>query len=69
MAKKYFIEVIGEAGQVVFKSQSDSAKALLKRYNKAAYGQDGMYKDFFFGTKSTNITEEIEYRVSCGWDI
>ncbi len=68
--KKYYMAVIDENEQVIFRSTSDSAKALIKRYNKAAYSSDGnMYSGFYFGKKETNITPEIEYEVARGRDV
>lgn len=65
--KKYYINHVDEIGNVIFSSQSNSAAALLKRYNKAAYSSDGsMYSNFYLGSKKTNITEEIMERVACG---
>lgn len=65
--KKYYMIVKDENDQVIFRSTSDSAKALLNRYNKAAYSSDGsMYANFYFAKQETNITEDIAYRVACG---
>lgn len=70
MSKKFYMIVRDENGNVIFNHQSDKAKRLLALYNKEAFSSDGnMYQSFYFGAKKTNITEEIEYAVSCGKDV
>ena len=65
--KQYYMIVTDENDQVIFRSTSDSAKALLKRYDKAAYSSDGcMYANFYFAKHETNITADIAYRAACG---
>lgn len=64
---KYYIKHFDEFGNIIFFSRSDSASALITRYNKAAFFSDGnMSSRFFSGRHESNITPEIEYRVSCG---
>ena len=70
MNKKFYMIVRDEYGNVIFNHKSDKAKRLIALYNKEAFSADGnMYQRFYFGTRETNITEEIEFAVSCGKDI
>ena len=70
MNKKFYMIVRDEYGNVIFNHKSDKAKRLTALYNKEAFSADGnMYQRFCFGTKETNITDEIFYAVSCGKDI
>ena len=70
MNKKFYMIVRDEYGNVIFNHKSDKAKRLIARYNKEAFSSDGnMYQIFCFGTRETNITEEIEFAVSCGTDV
>ena len=70
MNKKFYMIVRDEYGNVIFNHKSDKAKRLIVLYNKEAFSTDGnMYQSFYFGTKETNITDEIFYAVSCGKDI
>lgn len=62
MKKKYYIICTGEHGGIIFKSQSDNADTLIKRYEKAAYSDSGnMYQQFYFCTMETNITDKMWY--------
>ena len=64
MNKKFYMIVRDEYGNVIFNHKSDKAKRLIALYNKEAFSADGnMYQRFYFGTKETNITEEIEFAV------
>lgn len=64
---KYYIKHFDEHGYIIFFSRSNSASALLARYNKAAYDSAGdMFCRFAFGRHESNIPFEIEYRVGCG---
>ena len=68
--KKFYLIVRDEYGNVIFNHKSDKAKRLIALYNKEAFSSDGdMYQRFYFGTRATNITDEIFYAVSCGNDI
>ena len=70
MNKKFYMIVRDEYGNVIFNHKSDKAKKLIALYSKEAFSTDGnMYQRFYFGTKETNITDEIFYAVSCGKDI
>ena len=70
MNKKFYMIVRDEYGNVIFNHKSDKAKRLITLYNKEAFSADGnMYQSFYFGTKETNITDEIFYAVSCGKDV
>ena len=70
MSKKFYMIVRDEYGNVIFNHKSDKAKRLIALYNKEAFSTDGnMYQRFYFGTKETNITDDIFYAVSCGKDI
>ena len=70
MNKKFYMIVRDEYGNVIFNHKSDKAKRLIALYNKEAFSADGnMYQSFYFGTKETNITDDIYYAVSCGKDI
>ena len=70
MNKKFYMIVRDEYGNVIFNHKSDKAKRLIALYNKEAFFTDGnMYQSFYFGTKETNITDEIFYAVSCGKDV
>ena len=70
MNKKFYMIVRDEYGNVIFNHKSDKAKRLSGRYRKEAFSVDGnMYQMFYFGTKETNITDDIFYAVSCGKDI
>ena len=70
MSKKFYMIVRDEYGNVIFNHKSDKAKRLIALYNKEAFSTDGnMYQSFYFGTKETNITEEIEFAVSCGKNV
>lgn len=68
--KKYYMTVVNENGDIIFKSASDSAKALLKRYNKAAFFSDGaMSSEFYNAKKDTNITDDVMMRIENGENI
>ena len=55
---------------MIFNHKSDKAKKLIALYNKEAFSSDGnMYQSFYFGTRETNITDDIFYAVSCGKDV
>ena len=70
MNKKFYMIVRDEYGNVIFNHKSDKAKKLIALYNKEAFSTDGnMYQRFYFGTKETNVTDDIFYAVSCGKDI
>ena len=70
MNKKFYMIVRDEYGNVIFNHKSDKAKRLIALYNKEAFSADGdMWISFYFGTKETNITDEIFYAVSCGRDV
>ena len=70
MNKKLYMIVRDEYGNVIFNHKSDKAKRLIALYNKEAFSADGnMYRRFYFGTKETNIRDDIFYAVSCGKDI
>ena len=70
MNKKFYMIVRDEYSNVIFNHKSDKAKKLIVLYNKEAFSSDGnMYQNFYFGTRETNITEEIEFAVSCGKDV
>ena len=70
MSKKFYMIVRDEYNNIIFSHKSDKAKRLIALYNKEAFSTDGnMYQSFYFGTKETNITEEIEFAVSCGKDV
>ena len=70
MSKKFYMIVRDEYGNVIFNHKSDKAKRLIALYNKEAFSTDGnMCQRFYFGTKETNITDEIFYAVSCGKDV
>ena len=70
MNKKFYMIVRDEYNNIIFSHKSDKAKRLIALYNKEAFSADGnMYRRFYFGTKETNITEEIEFAVYCGKDI
>ena len=70
MNKKFYMIVRDEYGNVIFNHKSDKAKRLIALYNKEAFSTDGnMYQSFYFGTRETNITDEIFYAVPCGKDI
>ena len=70
MSKKFYMIVRDEYGNVIFNHKSGKAKRLIALYNKEAFSTDGnMYRRFYFGTKETNITDEIFCAVSCGKDI
>ena len=70
MSKKFYMIVRDEYGNVIFNHKSDKARRLIALYNKEAFSTDGnMYQRFYFGTRETNITDEIFYAVSCGKDI
>lgn len=70
MNKKFYMIVRDEYGNVIFNHKSDKAKRLIALYNKEAFSLDGnMYQSFYFGTKETNITDDIFYAVSCGKDV
>ena len=70
MSKKFYMIVRDEYGNVIFNHKSDKAKRLIALYNKEAFSTDGnMYQRFYFGTKETNVTDDIFYAVSCGKDI
>ena len=65
MSKKFYIIVRDEYGNVIFNHQSNKAEKLIARYNKEAFSSDGnMYQSFYFGTRETNITDDIFYAVS-----
>ena len=70
MNKKFYMIIRDEYGNVIFNHKSDKAKRLIALYNKEAFSTDGnMYQRFYFGTKETNITDEIFCAVSCGKDV
>ena len=70
MNKKFYMIVRDEYNNIIFSHKSDKAKRLIALYNKEAFAADGnMYQRFYFGTKETNITDEIFYAVSCGKDV
>ena len=70
MNKKFYMIVRDEYGNVIFNHKSDKAKRLIALYNKEAFASDGnMWMSFYFGTKETNITDDIFYAVSCGKDV
>ena len=70
MKKKFYMIVRDEYGNVIFNHKSDKAKRLIALYNKEAFSPDGnMYQSFYFGTKETNITDDIFYAVSYGKDV
>lgn len=68
--KKYYMTVTSKDGDIIFKSTSDSAKALIKRYEKAAFFSDGSMSSIFYNSKQdTNITEDVMMRISNGENI
>ena len=70
MSKKFYMIVRDEYGNVIFNHKSNKAKRLIALYNKEAFSTDGnMYQRFYFGTKETNVTDDIFYAVSCGKDV
>ena len=65
--KKWYLKVVDQLGIVRFDHKSSSAKRLLSLYRKESHDSDGnLFAFFYHATIETNITDEIEYRVSCG---
>lgn len=65
--KKWYLKITSKSGKVLFDHKSNSAKRLLALYRKESHDSDGnLFAAFYHATVETNITDEIEYRVSCG---
>lgn len=68
--KKYFYKVTDQNGNVIFNHKSDYAYKLIKMADKASRGSDGaIYINWYFAKVETNITNEIIYKVDCGYKI
>lgn len=57
---KYEIKIENEYGQIIFDHKSNSAKRLIKMYNKEAYGSDGnMYSEYYFAKSLADAPADV----------
>lgn len=64
---KYFYRVKDENGNVIFDHKSDYAYRLLNMARRASHDSSGAtYSAWYFGTVETNISDRVQYEVSCG---
>lgn len=68
--KKYFYKVTDQNENVIFNHTSDYAYKLIKMADKASHSSDGaIYANWYFAKVETNITDEIKYKIDCGYKI
>lgn len=57
---RYHIKIQNEYGQIIFDHKSNSAKYLIRLYNKAAYSSTGdMYCEFYFGKSLADFPSDV----------